>query len=234
MKNRIMIMLVVLAATIVMANGCGSSSGTGRYTVPMEITGGGGTGSTGGTTGPGGPGGPGTQTDVKTLLSSGWSDFEYGAYASAINKFNEVLLRSNLTDGERAEANTGLGWSLTKANGVSAGRTYFARASDINNDAKIGLAAANIQAGDYNSAEHLLEILGVNDLSYEFSSNYPIGISSAEAHAMLALAYFMNGNRSGAKDQINAATASDLSADSSVRQIRQTLITLDPTLANEI
>lgn len=232
MKNRIMIMLVVLAATIVMANGCGSSSGTGRYTIPMEITGP--SGGTGGTGDSGSSDGSTSQTDVKSLLSSAWSDFGYGAYSSAINKFNEVLLRSNLTTSEQAEANTGLGWSLTKANGVSAGRGYFAKASDYNDDAKIGLAAANIQAGDYSSAKSWLVQLGLNNTSYEFTSNHPIGVSSAEAHAMLALAYFMEGYRDDAKEQMNAATASDLSSDSSVRQIRQTLLSLDPTLANQI
>ena len=222
-------MLALLAVTIIIANGCGSSSGTGRYTIPSEITGGGDSGTVTGT-----GTGTGTQTDVEALLSSGWSDFGYGAYSSAINKFNEATLNANITAGQLADANNGLGWALTKANGIAAGQGYFAKAADLKDEAKLGLAAAYIQSGDYNNAKNYLVLLGLSDTSFSLTTPHAVGVSNAEAHAMLALAYFMTGDKSGAIDQMKCATANDLSSDSSVKQIRATLLSLDPTLANSI
>lgn len=229
MKNKIAIIILLTFVAVSLMTGCGASSGTGRYIVPSEISGGGsGSGGTSGT------GGGQVETDVDTLTTSAWSDFGYGAYSSAINKFNEATLNSNITAIQLAGANNGLGWSLTKANGATAGLPYFLRAADLIDEAKLGLAAAYIQSGDYENAKNYLEVLGLNNTSFTLTTVHAVGISNAEAHAMLALAYFMTSDRQGCIDQMKCATANDLSSDSSVKQIRTALLALDPTLANYI
>ncbi len=234
MNKKISIVIILTIVAVSLMTGCGASSGTGRYVVPSEISGGSGSG-----TGEGGSGGgysPGGQveSDVNTLITSAWSDFGYGAYSSAINKFNEAAMNTNVTATQLAEANNGLGWALTKANGAAAGLPYFLRAADLIDESKLGLAAAYIQNGDYENAKNYLEVLGLNNTSFTFTTVHSVGVTNAEAHAMLSLAYFMTGDRQGCIDQIKCATANDLSSDSTVKQIRNVLLTLDPTLANYI
>ncbi|MBU1108923.1 MAG: hypothetical protein KKB51_19755 [Candidatus Riflebacteria bacterium] len=221
--NRKMIVLLTIGIIFFLASGCGSGGGSGRYTIPPEIptsgTGTGGTGDIGGT----------GETDPDSLIASAWEDFRYGAFSSAINKFNQVLTITSITNEQKVQSYNGLGWSLTKSSGVESGYSSFTQASASNNEARIGLAAALIQRGQkagITQAIQLLEAVGLNNTAYRFTSTHPIGITNAEAHAMLAFCYYWRngvGDEDKAKSQINVAISEDNSNDSAVAQIFKTL-----------
>jgi tetratricopeptide (TPR) repeat protein len=221
--NRRIIVLVAILSIIMIASGCGSGGGSGRYTIPPEIP-------TPGTGGGGSGGGGIGETDVNTLILSGWDDFKYGAYSSAINKFNQALTSTSLTDAQRIEAYNGLGWALTKSTGVESGFSAFTQAASVNNESKIGLAAAHIQRGQstgFLQAVKLLEEVGLHLTSTQFVAKNPIGVSDAEAHAMLAWCYYWTGNSTKALTQINHARSIEAANDSSVSQIFNSLKALD-------
>ncbi|NLI79853.1 MAG: hypothetical protein GX442_25835 [Candidatus Riflebacteria bacterium] len=222
--NRTTSILLTVLVIILLASGCGGSGGgSGRYTLPGEIpTGGGGSGTgTGtGTTG---------ETDPDALLLSAWEDFKFGAYSSAISKFNQVLTISNITDSQKSDAYNGIGWSQTKSAGVESGYSSFSQAASTQNESKVGLAAALIQRGEksgFATAITQLEAVGLGNPSFVFTSTHPIGVSNAEAHAMLAFCYFWRGNVGDedlARAQINVARTTDASNDSAVGHIYKTL-----------
>ena len=223
MKTQHLVLFLLLMA-FVAASGCGSSGGSsGRYVVAGEVpttSGGTGTGDGGGTTG---------ETNPDSLLLSAWEDFKFGAYSSAISKFNQVLTTSGVTDTQKKEAYNGLGWSQAKSSGIESGYSSFAQAATTHNESKIGLASALIQRGQksgFTQAVSLLEGVGLGNTSFRFSATHPIGISNAEAHAMLAFAYFWrngSGDQDKARQQISVARTEDGSADSAVAQIYKTL-----------
>lgn len=227
MNRNLMLLIAIGIIVIFLANGCGGGGGSGRYTIPPEIP----TPGTGG--GGGGGGGIGT-SDPDTLIASAWEDFRYGAYSSAINKFNQVLMMTSITNTQKTEAYNGLGWALTKSSGVESGYSAFTQAASSNNEARIGLAAALIQRGQnagFRQAIQLLEQVGLQNTAFRFQSKNPIGVSNAEAHAMLALCYFWrneSGDRDRARSQIKVAWAwaENSSNDSSVAQIYKTLTEL--------
>ncbi|GAB1352976.1 hypothetical protein MASR1M12_17090 [Erysipelotrichia bacterium] len=225
--NRRMIVLVAILSIIMIASGCGSGGGSGRYTIPPEIptpgtgTGGGGTGGTG-------------ETDIESLILSGWEDFKYGAYSSAINKFNQALISNNITDNQKYEAYNGLGWAQTKSTGAASAHGSFSQAVAGNSDAAfVGLAASLIQLGQRDGFSRALELLnkvggkGLSDNTTTFATKYPVGVSNAEAHAMIAWCYFWTGNTTEAVRKINYARTIESAADSSVTQIFEALKKLD-------
>ncbi|MEW6713057.1 MAG: hypothetical protein AB1403_24770 [Candidatus Riflebacteria bacterium] len=221
--NKKLMVLFTIAMIIMIASGCGSGGGSGRYTIPPEIPTPG-TGGTGGT----GTGGTG-ETDPDSLIASAWEDFRYGAYSSAINKFNQVLTISNITDTQKTDSYNGLGWSLTKSSGIESGYSAFTQAASTNNESRVGLASALMQRGQlagFKQAIQVLEQVGLQNTAFVFQSTHPIGISNAEAHAMLAFCYFWRnelGDHDKARSQINVARAEDSSNDSSVAQIYKSL-----------
>ena len=219
--------LIVLGIVFLLTNGCGGGGGGGgRFTLPGEIP----TGSTGGT-GTGGTGGGGTsgQTDPTALTNSAWDDFKLGAYSSAISKLNEVLARTDLTDAQKVEAYNALGWAQAKSSGIESAFNSFSQAASANNESRVGLAAVYLQRGQKSSmaqAVQLLETVGLGDTSFRFQATNPIGVSNAEAHAMLAFCYFWrgeSGDDTKARAQIAVARSEDPAADSSVGQIYTTL-----------
>lgn len=222
MNRNVMLLIAIGIIVIFLANGCGGGGGSGRYTVPPEIP----TPGTGG--GSDGGGGIG-ESDPDTLIASAWEDFRYGAYSSAINKFNQVLTMTSITNTQKVEAYNGLGWSLTKSSGVESGYSAFTQAAASNNESRVGLASALIQRGQnagFRQAIQLLEQVGLNNTAFIFQSTHPIGITNAEAHAMLAFCYFWRnelGDYDKARAQINVARAEDSSNDSSVAQMYKTL-----------
>jgi tetratricopeptide (TPR) repeat protein len=225
------IVVLTIAVIFFLASGCGGGGGSGRYTIPPEIP----TPGTGGGTGGGGTGGGVGETDPDSLLASAWEDFRYGAFSSAINKFNQVLLITSITDYQKNQAYNGLGWSLTKSSGLESAYSAFTQAAGGDNEAKVGLAAVLIQRGQKAGilqAKSLLESVGLSNSAYNFTpkSDHPIGVSSAETRAMLAFCYFWNDEPDKARSQLNLAIAQDNANDSSVSQIKQTLFDLGLTL----
>lgn len=234
MKKHIIIVFAIMAVVLTLSIGCGSSSGTGRYSVPSDIVGPG--GRSGGDGGGGSGGGGGTvETDVDSLIASAWEDFKYAAYSSAISKFNEALLSTQISDSQKASAYNGLGWSLLKSSGAESAYSAFTQASSLNDEAKLGLAASLMQRGTKSSCQQavtLLETLGLKETSTVFNAVHPIGVTNAGAHAMLAWCYFIIGNEEGARTQITFARAADGTADSAVNQIYNSLVAMGLTFNN--
>jgi hypothetical protein len=221
--NRNHLILLTIGVIFLLASGCGGGGGgSGRYTLPGEVP-------TTGTTGTGTGTGTSGETDPNSLIASAWEDFKFGAYSSAISKFNQVLTLTNITDAQKTDSYNGIGWSQTKSAGVESGYSAFTQASNTENEARIGLAAALIQRGQksgFLQAIQTLEAVGLGNPSSKFQQVHPIGVSNAEAHAMLALCYFWrqsSGDTDKAKAQINIARTEDSSNDSSVAQIYKTL-----------
>ncbi len=226
MKYRVLMMVTVACMLLVFAGCGGGGGGTGRYTLPGELpTGGTGTGSSTGT-------GVSGETDPEALTLSAWDDFKYGAHSSAIAKFNQVLGTANITDRQKAEAYNGLGWAQTKSSGAESAISAFSQASSLLDEARVGLAAAMIQRGQrsgFLQAIQLLEQVNLGNTATRFTSTHPIGVSNAEAHALLAFAYFWRaspGDDAKARNQITVARTEDPATDSSVAQIYQTLRSL--------
>lgn len=231
-RNLVIILFGILFLT---ATGCGGGGGGGgRFTLPGEIPSGGGTG---GTTGGGGTGGGGTsgETNPDSLIASAWADFKLQAYSSAVTKFNQVLVLTTLTDAQKTAAYNGLGWSLAKSSGLESGASAFTQASTSDNESRVGLAALYMQRaqkGTIAQAVTLLESVGLGDTAFKFQAIHPIGVSNAEAHAMLAFCYYWRNDTDDSnksKAQIQVARSEDPAGDSSVGQIYTTLKSLNPT-----
>jgi len=212
------LVLIFFGIIFLMASGCGGGGGGGgRYTLPGEIPSG----------SPGTPKIPETpaQTDPNSLIASGWDDFKLQAYSSAISKFNQVLMNTNITDAQKAEAYNGLGWAQAKSSGLESAFNAFSQAAPTNNESRIGLAAIYLQRGQKSTiaqAVQLLETVGFGDTAFKFQPTHPIGVSNAEGHAMIAFCYAWRneaGDADKARAQIATARAEDPAADSSVGQI---------------
>lgn len=229
MNKKLITVIAIMATVVTLANGCGAGSGTGRYSVPSDIiTPGGGSSDDGG--------GGVVETDVDTLISSGWEDFKYGAYSSATNKFNEALLNSKINDTQKASAYNGLGWALLKSSGAESAYSAFSQAANLNNEAKIGLVSAMMMRSSdpsgYRQAVNMLESLGLKETSTVFTPIHAIGVTNAGAHAMLAWCYYMIGDEDNARTQIIFARAADATADSAVNQIYNSLVAMGLTFTS--
>jgi tetratricopeptide (TPR) repeat protein len=219
------VVFVLIGVIFLMASGCGGGGGGGgRYTLPGEVT------PTPTPTGGGGGGGTGGETNPDAIITSGWEDFKLGSYDSAISKFNQLLLQTNLTDAQKAEAYNGLGWAQAKTTGLESAANSFSQAIKGPvplNEARVGLAAVYMQrstTAEISQAISLFEAVGLGDTSFRFTSTHPIGVSNAEAHAMLAFCYHWRSNVSlndpaKAVAQINVARQEDPASDGSVGQI---------------
>ena len=161
------------------------------------------------------------------LISKGWEEFDNQNYSLASEYFSKALDRMP-SDIQKAEASTGLGWCKAKIEGIKSGMVYFERGSKYFADAKIGLAGAylsNSNQSDYEKAVELLEEVGLSSLDYVYKSEHNIGVTNAEAHALLGILYYYIGNSGAAEAQIRKAKEIDDNISSSVDQIAQQFIT---------
>ncbi len=136
---------------------------------------------------------------------TGWEYIEKGQYDSAIKYFNDVLAESP-TEGEKAEANNGIGWAKTFNGKLKDGMKYFQLASDLCDDAKVGLAAAYIQQASLSDMEEAIEILyvqlGNSKPKFNYNPNRHTGVCNAEVHAMLAYAFAATGDTERSEEQL--------------------------------
>jgi len=236
--KKIAIFISVLLVTTFALNGCGGG-GSGRYTVPPDI---GGIGP-GGSLTPGGSGGVlpgqpgGAETNPEAMLYAAWEDFNLGSYNTAIYKFNAVISSTAASDADKYEAYNGLGWATAKSadgGGIISALEIFSHAYPYNDESKIGYAAALVQRArpnDYREALRVLASMGLDRTSTVFTPKHPkIGVTNAEAHALVAVCYFWVGDQGGALSHINHARALDSSMDGSVNKIYQNLLAMGLTV----
>lgn len=225
---------ILLLAIVI--NGCGGGGGGGRQILPGEqpfgpITGTGTGTSTG--TGTGAGTGTGTGTGAASpsqILENAWNDMAYGNYFGAIDKFQSVTTNSGATSEEKAQGYNGLGWAKTKAYGLTTGISDFAQAGNLM-ESRLGYALALIQTGQPSSIREAVEIMeeiGIGNTSYRLEPiHQAIGVTNAEAHAMLAYAYYWrydSGDEDNARSQIIAARSEDTSSSSVTGQIHALLL----------
>jgi len=213
-KYRLLFMLLIA----LMISGCGGGSGSSGITALV-------------------PGvnnnqsGGSSATITKTENQTGWSLLRLGStnYTAAKASFNSVLTSSSSTNSEKAVAEAGLGWISMKENGAA---SVDPSTSDLNKaltydstnkEALIGISILYLtRAG--NEEVGYLESIGLGDVNYEFTSDY-LNISNAEAHSLMALAYYNNGQLTNAKNQINKSKELD-GNDVTIEQISTSLNSL--------
>ena len=139
---------------------------------------------------------------------TGWEYISKGQYDSAIKYFNDVLAESP-TEGEKAEANNGIGWAKTFNGKLKDGMKYFQLAADLCDDAKVGLAAAYFQQASLTDMEEVIEILyvqlGKSKPKFTYTPNRHTGVCNAEVHAMLAYAFAATGDTERSEEQLEYA-----------------------------
>jgi len=158
---------------------------------------------------------------AREYIDRGWKEFDNGNYSSACENF-EMALERQPTPKEKAEANTGIGWCKAKRYGIKSGLVYFEKGKEYFDDAKIGLAGAYLSSGnksDYQKGVELLESMGLSSTDYVYKAEHNIGVSNAEAHALLGILYYYTGNEGAAEAQIIKAKEIDDNLSSAVDQI---------------
>lgn len=222
--------LFIIAVTMVMGCGGGGGGGSGRQTLPGEnpagpvIITGTGTGTGTGTV----PIKPPEPT-VAQKIDGGWDAMNFGNWGGAILYFDDAVNDSRATVEERQKAFNGRGWARVKYYDTLSGMSDFIQAGNLK-ESLLGYALGLIQQstqGGIAQAVQILEDIGLIDPNYNLTLEHrAIGVSSAEAHAMLAYAYFwrgQTGDEDRARTQIIAARQADPSTTSSVDQIHKTL-----------
>ncbi len=139
---------------------------------------------------------------------TGWEYIAKGQYDSAIKHFNDVLADSP-TESEKAEAYNGIGWAKAFNGKLKDGVKYFQLASDLSDDAKVGLAAAYLQQASLSDMEEVIQILyvqlGNSKPRFNYIPTRATGVTNAEVHAMLAYAFAATGDSEKAEEQLNYA-----------------------------
>lgn len=220
----------ILSLTMI---GCGGGGGgNGRQVLPGENPAGPVINTGTGTGGGGGGGGTASNTPIITpaeKITEAWKNIDYGNYGGAIIYFDQVLSDTSATTKERQQAYNGRGWARAKQYDTLSGMSDFLQGGDLL-ESRLGYALALIQKGQLagiSDAIGILEDIGLGDIHYTLTLEHQqIGVTSAEAHAMLAYAYFWRGNTGDddkARAQILEARRVDSSETSSVAQIYATL-----------
>lgn len=127
-------------------------------------------------------------------------------------------------------AKVGIGISDMRTLGTSEGMTEFREAYNADNtnaDARVYLAGALISRGENENIQEavsLLEGLDAGNASFIYEDRFQTGLSNAEAHALLAYAYAIDGQTSKSKTQADIARSLDANMDdTTVDQILSTL-----------
>jgi Tfp pilus assembly protein PilF len=162
--------------------------------------------------------------------STAWSLFKDGSYSGAKTAFNKTIASTEATATELADAYAGLGWCEMKLNGSNESIAHFRSAlakSSTQKDARVGLGGALLSLGTRDAVDESVTVLtGIDtgNANFQYVDNYNTGVSNAEAHAMLAYGYFVQGNRTKADQHM--AIARDLDsqyAGTTVDQIDEVL-----------
>lgn len=161
---------------------------------------------------------------VTQNLNEGWTSIEQGNPDNAITKFTNAL---NFSDDatNQVSAKTGLGWAYAKKGDLDEAIDYFLKVQNRNNDANVGLAGAYLARGntdDFSKAVTLLEHIDQYGGGLKNYASPHTGVSNAEAYAMLAYCYYLDGNED--KSKLNIKNAQDIDSNNdSVVNISQTL-----------
>lgn len=233
------LVFAVFLTTAILLIGCGGGGGSGRQTLPGENPAGPivipGTGTdtntyTGTNTG--------TGTDIMTpaeMIQMGWSVMNDGNYGGGISYFTNALNDSSITAEQRQEALNGRGWAKVNYYSTIEGLEDFKQSYQLGDlsssnykESILGYALSLIQATGDDNLDRAIQLLA-NELELAEPTfvlgieHTCIGVTSPEAHAMLAYAYSWRGYGAKAKAQILQARIDDPSTTDTVHQIYETL-----------
>lgn len=151
-------------------------------------------------------------------IQQGYTLFKAGNFLGSEGVFRQVIA-DNPTPSDQAEALAGLGFSLVRQRGSSAGIPSFEQALELdarNSNARVGLGGALISRGSRADIERAVEVLqGIAPGNPEFTyvDAFGIGIRDPEVHALLAYALFVQGDRTNANNQAEIARSRDADLD---------------------
>jgi tetratricopeptide (TPR) repeat protein len=148
---------------------------------------------------------------LDTILEDGWHYVRIGDNENALLKFDEAIKTRPIGDLE-ISAYTGTGWAYAQMNKQNEAVAYFEKVKNKTNDGNVGLAAVYLSRGaenDYAESVKLLENIGLKNLDAQYVSEYKLDISSADAHALMSIAYYYTGKVEDAVKQIKKAKALD-------------------------
>ena len=162
---------------------------------------------------------------AEAKVETSWTLFKDGSISAAKQSFQQVIASDDATATDMAEAYAGIGWVNVKQSGSSAGIADFRTAlvkDGTQDDARVGLAGALISKGtraDVDEAATIIEGIDSGNTQFTYVDRFNVGVTNAEVHAMLAYAYFVQGNRLKADQQM--AIARDLDAEFSGTAVDQ-------------
>jgi len=142
--------------------------------------------------------------DITQILNLAWQSYKDGNYSDALEKFNSAILAGN--EDEKKEARIGYAWAYARVNGMAESVSKFEGIEE--KEGLVGLGIALLSRRNFNDirrAVSVFEQAGLSNVYYEFEPDYEIGITNAEAHAMLALAYYLTGKEKESLLQIQRA-----------------------------
>jgi len=176
----------------------------------------------------GGGGVLGTAPKLDQNLADAWQYVRVGDNNNAIIAFRQILeLTPNKA--EEVSAHTGLAWSYAQLNDTEKAVAYFEKVKTTTGDANLGYAGVLLTRGgegDYKKAVGLLESIHLNNVDQAYISDYKLDITTAQAHALMGIAYYYTGDNKNAKLHIEKAKSADISeGNSPVSKIATALLT---------
>lgn len=144
------------------------------------------------------------QDKTVATLVSGWEKMKQSSPSSAKATFEAAL--SETTDPEQiAEANLGIGWAVTKDEGIRNAKEYFENSLNYYDDAKIGMAGYYLSTADpdnYAKGITILENLNLDNIKTIYSPKYETGVTNTDVHALLGILYYFSGQMTKANEQL--------------------------------
>lgn len=176
----------------------------------------------------GGGGVLGTAPKLDQNLADAWQYVRVGDNNNAIIAFRQVMERTP-NKSEEISAHTGLAWAYAQLNDTDKAASYFEKVKTTSNDANLGYAGVLLSRGkenDYKTAVSLLEAIHINNVDQAYLSEYKLDITTAQAHALMGIAYYYTGDYKKAKLHIEKAKSADVSeGNSPIAKIANALLT---------
>jgi Tfp pilus assembly protein PilF len=154
---------------------------------------------------------------------------------NAMKHFNSVLDSVDAKKDEKDEARVGLGWAYLKKDDLERSIYNFVSVDKVSNDRNLGLASAYLARGNYAQndndffkATEILKDIKINSMMDVQAFQSKLGITLAEAKALLAISYLNTGSLTLARKAINEAYQLDINNENTlIKQVKESFDRLD-------
>lgn len=175
----------------------------------------------------GGGGILGVSPKLDQNLENAWQYVRAGDNENAILAFRQALEKTP-NKAEEVSAHTGLAWAYAQLNDTERAAAYFEKVKGTSNDANLGFAGVLLSRGkenDYKNAVELLKAINIHNPDQQYISEYRLDISSAQAHALIGIAFYYTGDNKNAKLHIEKAKSADITeGESAVSKIANAIL----------